>query len=208
MATGRSKDERPRRDLIADAGSAEEGSASFGAGAAGMAAVWIALVAVGVLGRLWQPAYNVSPLLGVGVAAGAAIPNPLVALTVPVATLAASNLALPGGGSYGSWGMAIVVYAAFAWPVVLGPFVRRHRVWGPVAAALAGSLAFFLVTNFAHWAWGNDYPHSLAGLAECYVAALPFYRWMPAGDVAWSLGLVSGAGSLLSWAGRPRPETA
>jgi hypothetical protein len=27
----------------------------------------------------------------------------------------------------------------------------------------------------------------MAGLGECFVAALPFYRWMPVGDAAWTL---------------------
>jgi hypothetical protein len=43
--------------------------------------------------------------------------------------------------------------------------------------------AFFVVTNFAVWTFQSDYDKSLAGLAECYWAAVPFYRWMLAGDV-------------------------
>ena len=42
---------------------------------------------------------------------------------------------------------------------------------------------FYIVTNFAVWAFQSDYEKSLAGLAECYWAAVPFYRWMLAGDI-------------------------
>lgn len=150
---------------------------------------WGALVGIGVLGRLWQPAYGVSPLIGIGLCAGALFTNRFVAASVPAVALAASNFALPGGGMYGSWTMAAIIYAAFTWPVLMGSLVRRHRGWGALSGALAGSLVFFLTTNFAHWWLTNDYAHTAGGLVECYLAALPFYRWAPVGDVAWSLAL-------------------
>lgn len=155
--------------------------------------VWLVLVAVSVAGRLWQPAFNVTPLAGAAIAAGAVFPHPLVAVTVPLAALSISNLALPGYGTSASGlVMAAVIYAAFAWPVLLGGLVRNGR-WLPVAGgALASSLVFFLSTNFAHWCLSNDYPHTPAGLLACYTAGLPFYRWMPVGDVVWSLAFVGG----------------
>jgi hypothetical protein len=150
------------------------------------------LVGIGILGRIWQPVYGVSPLIGIGLCAGALFGNRFVAASVPAAALAASNLALPGGGSYGSWTMAAIIYAAFTWPVFMGGLVRRHQLWGALGGALAGSLVFYLATNFAHWWLTSDYPHTAGGLVECYVAALPFYRWTPVGDLVWSLGLASG----------------
>ncbi|NQW46221.1 MAG: hypothetical protein HQ464_00475 [Planctomycetes bacterium] len=158
--------------------------------------VWFVLVAVSVVGRLWQPAWNVTPLAGAAMAAGVAFPNPLVAVSVPLVALTISNLALPGYDLAGAGGiaMAIVIYAAFAWPVLLGGMVRRGRLMTVVGGALACSLGFYLSTNFAHWCLTNDYPRTAAGLLACYVAALPFYRWMPVGDVAWSLALVGGLG--------------
>jgi len=35
---------------------------------------------------------------------------------------------------------------------------------------------FFAVTNFGFWALGDWYPKTLTGLAECYAAAIPFFR--------------------------------
>ena len=167
--------------------------------------VWFVLVAVSVAGRLWQPAFNVTPLAGAAIAAGAVFPNPLVAASVPVVALSISNLALPGyGTSAGSLVMAAVVYAAFAWPVFLGGLVRKGRLLAIVGGALASSLVFFLSTNFAHWCLGNDYPHTAAGLLACYTAGLPFYRWMPVGDVAWSLAFVGGLAAFGAIASSPR----
>jgi hypothetical protein len=63
----------------------------------------------------------------------------------------------------------------------------RPRWLAVVGGSLATSLVFFLSTNLAHWAFMADYPRTMAGLGECFVAALPFYRWMPVGDAAWTL---------------------
>jgi hypothetical protein len=167
--------------------------------------VWFVLVAVSVAGRLWQPAYNVTPLAGAAIAAGAMFPNPFVAVTVPLVALSISNLALPAyGTSAGSLAMAAVVYAAFAWPVLLGGLVRNGRLLSIAGGALASSLMFFLSTNFAHWCLSNDYPHTLAGLLACYTAGLPFYRWMPVGDVAWSLAFMGGLTAFGALASAPR----
>jgi len=144
------------------------------------------LVALGVAGRCWQPAWNVTPMAGIALVAGACLSNRAVALAVPVAALALGNLGLPG---YESPGMAAVVYAATAWPVLLGPLLRGGRLLPLLGGAVASSLVFFVTTNFAHWLLTSDYPRTAAGLAECYLMALPFYRWMPVGDLAWTVGL-------------------
>ncbi|KAA6455904.1 hypothetical protein DYQ86_26945 [Acidobacteria bacterium AB60] len=44
------------------------------------------------------------------------------------------------------------------------------------AAVLLGPTSFFLISDFAVWYGGTMYPHTLAGLEACYIAALPFYR--------------------------------
>ena len=44
------------------------------------------------------------------------------------------------------------------------------------AATLLGPTSFFVVSNYAVWAAGTMYPHTLAGLQTCYLAAVPFYR--------------------------------
>lgn len=154
---------------------------------------WLALVAVAVAGRLWQPEWqgvrlwNVTPLTAVALAAGALFPNRLLAAAAPLAALALSNFFEP---AYGSWGIAAVVYAASAWPVLCGGLVNRHRWVAVLGGAAAASLVFFLATNLAHWAFTSQYEHSPAGLAACFTAALPFYR--PLGDIGWSLAVFAG----------------
>lgn len=148
---------------------------------------WLALVAVSVVGRIYKPTWGVTPLAGAAIVAGAVFPSPFVAAAVPITALAASNIGQLGyGTSIGGVVIALVVYAALAWPVVLGRAAGRRR-GGLVMAALASSLVFYLATNFAVWCFSEMYPRTLGGLLSCYVAALPFYRWMPLGDVVWTL---------------------
>jgi hypothetical protein len=159
------------------------------------AVLWMGLVALAVCGRLWQPHWNgqplwhATPLAAVALAAGAVFGRSLLAASVPLAALFLSNLALPG---YENVGMAAVVYLAAAWPVLLAGFVRNGRLPVIVTGALVSSLVFFLATNLAHWLLTVDYPRTMAGLAACFAAALPFYRWMPVGDVAWSVVVFTG----------------
>ena len=72
-------------------------------------------------------------------------------------------------------------------------------------AATAGSLQFFLITNFAVWLrFPTTYSHTLAGLAACYVAAIPFYGRTLAADLLYTGALFG----LYAWLSRRVGETA
>ena len=43
--------------------------------------------------------------------------------------------------------------------------------------ALAGSVLFFLITNFGSWIGaGSPYPKNMIGLIQAYIAGIPFFR--------------------------------
>ena len=89
------------------------------------------------------------------------------------------------------------VYASIAAIVVIGWLALRRRT--PIrigAAAVAGSMLFFIVTNFGTWAVSGMYPLTLSGLAACYVAAVPFFQNTLAGDLFYS-GVLFGGFALL-----------
>jgi hypothetical protein len=157
-----------------------------------LAMAWLCLVTLAVAGRAWQPAAHVTPLAAVSLAAGAVFSSTILAASVPVVALALGNLFLP---PHDSLAMAVIVSVALAWPVVLGRLgllggAGRNTNWFAVlGGALASSLVFFFATNVAHWLLTDMYPKSATGLLACLAAALPFHRWMPVGDVAWSLGV-------------------
>ena len=68
-----------------------------------------------------------------------------------------------------------------------------------VGVAFGGGLMFFLVSNFGSWVEKAlpHYEHSLRGLIDCYVAAIPFYRGTFLGDVVFT-AVFFGAHAVLS----------
>ncbi len=75
------------------------------------------------------------------------------------------------------WQAYVTTWAWYAAGMALGFILLRARTsWVRVgAAALLGPTSFFMVSNYAVWAAGGMYPHTLAGLEACFMAAIPFY---------------------------------
>jgi len=147
--------------------------------------VFALLIAIGVAGRWGQPEWCVTPTAAAAIFAGLYFSSVAIAVLVPIAILAISDLLLP---AYNSIPVMIATYAVMIVPVWFGRLQRgEHPRWLAASRwALFGLLPatlFYLVSNFAVWAFQSDYEKSLAGLAKCYWAAVPFYRWMLAGDV-------------------------
>jgi hypothetical protein len=76
-------------------------------------------------------------------------------------------------------------YAAIIW---LGTRLRNNAkpIW-VVGSALASSVSFFLLSNFAVWACWDMYPKNFTGLMASYTAALPFFRRSLAGDLLFTV---------------------
>jgi len=80
-------------------------------------------------------------------------------------------------------------YGAVLW---LGMQLKYNaRALRLAGAALAASISFFLISNFAVWAVWEMYPKTLSGLATCYLAALPFFRNTVASDLFFTALLFS-----------------
>jgi hypothetical protein len=83
-----------------------------------------------------------------------------------------------------------VIYACFLISVWIGRRLRSTE--SPIrigAACLLSSLQFFLLTNFAIWAMGSMYAKTVAGLAACYIAALPFFGATALGDLFFTAAI-------------------
>ncbi|HVJ08806.1 MAG TPA: DUF6580 family putative transport protein [Acidisarcina sp.] len=101
----------------------------------------------------------------------AIVPLVLMACTDYYLTVYAYNYAFHVQGYLLTW----VWYAA---AILLGRILLRDQVSlaRGGAATLLSATSFFAISNYAVWAGSGMYPHSIAGLAACYTAALPFYR--------------------------------
>jgi hypothetical protein len=98
------------------------------------------------------------------------------------------------------------IYGSFMVNVWIG---RRLAVSGsPIrigAAAFLCSLQFFVVTNFVVWYGSRFYAHTMAGLAECFSAAIPFWGRTLAGDLLFTavlFGLHAVLSRRVAWAER------
>jgi hypothetical protein len=76
------------------------------------------------------------------------------------------------------WQAYVTTWAWYLAAMVLGRILLASRTtWLRAgAAALLGPTTFFIVSNYAVWAGSAMYPRTLAGLATCYAAGIPFYR--------------------------------
>ena len=109
---------------------------------------------------------------------------------MPLAAVLLSNVVLAGD----DWRITAVVCAAITLPAFAGMLARRYPgAIAVVAGMVSCSLIFFVTTNFAVWAFGPLYPHTLQGLTQCYVAALPFLDKTVLGDLFWTAVLFGGA---------------
>ena len=154
--------------------------------------IFVAVVSAGVLIRLaCLDLPNFAPVAAIGMFAGFYFYRRSLALLVPLAIMAISDR---WAGGY-SWLVMSSVYTCFLVPPLLGRALRPRYTKlslgakivaraAVLAAALGGSLLFFLVTNFAVWAASSN-----LGFVQCYVEAIPFYRFTLFGDLFFSATL-------------------
>lgn len=147
----------------------------------------VAAIACAALFRLMPHPPNFSPIAAMALFSGAYLPRRALAFAAPLAALLLSDLVL---GFYA--GMAFV-YASVALTVLIGWAISKQksplRIGG---AALAGSMLFYVLTNFGMWLFSGFYPRTIDGLIACYVAAIPFFQNTVAGDMAFSALLFGG----------------
>jgi hypothetical protein len=153
----------------------------------------VGLTIVGILARLVPHAPNFSPVGGVSLFAGGRLSG-WKAYLLPLALMLVTD-PLVGGYSFAT----PFVYASFLIYVWIGTRLRSTQ--NPLAfgaAAVAGSVQFFLITNFAMWLKPVSlYAHTAAGLMACYAAAIPFYGRTLLADLFYSAALF-GAHAMLS----------
>jgi hypothetical protein len=148
----------------------------------------VSVVLLAVIARLIPHPFNFTPVGAAALFAGATLKRKGFAFLVPLVAMLLSDAVL------GFHSGMPVIYVCFAATVCIG-FVLRNRTRSPLsllAGATSGATLFFIVTNFFVWTKGTLYAHTLAGLAACYVAAIPFYGNQLAGDAVYTAVLFGG----------------
>jgi len=87
------------------------------------------------------------------------------------------------------WETYVTTWAWYVMAMALGHILLHARTTFVRAGAgvVLGPTSFFVVSNYAVWAGGVMYPHTLAGLGTCLAAGIPFYR-----NDLLSTGIVAG----------------
>jgi hypothetical protein len=149
-------------------------------------ALLVAIVTAAAL-RLVPHPPNFSPIGAMALFSGAYLGRRWLAFAAPLAAMLLSDAVL---GFYdGFW----ITYLAVALIALLGSLALQRRTALRIGlAAVAGSVLFFLVSNFGTWSLSGMYPHSGAGLAACYIAAIPFFQNTLAGDLFYTALLFGG----------------
>jgi hypothetical protein len=130
--------------------------------------------------RLLPHPANLAPVGAIALFGGAILPRK-VAWWLPLAVMAASDIFL---GFYDSM---LFTWIGFLLVGLYGMALRGQSNWFRVPfGALGSAVIFFIVSNFGVWAAGGLYAHTLAGLAQCYTMALPFFRNTFIGDFLYS----------------------
>ena len=134
--------------------------------------VALLFVLIGVSLRLLPHPPNFTPILAIALFGGVYLSRK-IAFVLPILAMAISDIFI---GYYGVV-LMILVYGTFLLSVVLGFWLKKHKKWYTVGgSAILSAVLFFLVTNFAVWAFTPWYAKTLSGIIQCYVMAIPFFR--------------------------------
>ncbi len=130
----------------------------------------LSLVAFAVMLRLLPHPANFAPVAAIAIFGGATLPRKW-AVWVPLVAMVLSDAII------GFYSIMPIIWACY----VLIAFASSYWLAKPTLVkgailTVSSSLFFFVVTNFAVWLFDGMYAHTLAGLAECYTLALPFFR--------------------------------
>ncbi len=145
------------------------------------------MIVFAALTRLLPHPPNATAVSAIALFAGAQLSDRRLAFLVPLAALFLTDLVL------GLHQGMVFVYACVAAMVLVGAALgERPNMLKLAGASLAGSVLFFIVTNFSVFLFDGLYAQSLSGLAECYVAAIPFFHNTALGDLFFTGALFGG----------------
>jgi len=149
--------------------------------------VAVSLTVLGAVARLLPHPPNFAPVGATSLFAGARLPR-WQAYLVPLVALAVTDPILSpfyGFQPYSKY--LLFTYLSVLVSVWLGRRLRNTESISRIAAVtVVNSIQFFLITNFGSWLWFQAYPRTAAGLASCYISAIPFFGWTLSSDILYT----------------------
>lgn len=154
----------------------------------------ISIIILAAASRLAKHPYNFTPIIAMSVFTGVYLRTKW-AVILPLLAMIVSDFFI---GFY-DWQVMASVYVGIAAAFFIGKGLSRMKKWQTaVFGALFSSIIFFIITNFSVWAFFDWYPHTWAGLLNCFTLALPFFRNSIAGDLLYTAGFFAGYEAVLT----------
>ena len=143
--------------------------------------------------------WNFSPLMAISLFAGANLSDRRFRFGLPLLTLLLSDLGIWGVTGQFSWAFPPGYWSSYAcniFAVLLGTGLNSRtgmsRMFAAAGRGVLAEIVFFVITNFVYFLTQTDHPHNLAGLAACYIAAIPFAQTSFVSTAFYSTMLFSG----------------
>lgn len=137
------------------------------------------IISFGILSRVAVHTPNFSPVYSMALLGGMYLKG-RQALLVPLSLIVISDCIIGFyPGIFFTWGSIALIS-------MLGLWLKERKSFTTVlGGSMASAVIFYIVTNFASWL--TLYPHTAAGLQQCYILAIPFFRSTLVSTMAYSL---------------------
>ena len=136
------------------------------------------IILMAAFSRLLPHPPNFTPIMAMGLLGGVYFKNRQFAVIVPLLAMLVSDIVL------GFHGTLIWVYSSIV-IISLCASMLKPKMLHLGGASLAGSIFFFMVTNFGVWVTSAFYPKTMTGLATCYATGIPFLQNAVVGDLMY-----------------------
>jgi len=137
------------------------------------------LIFLGAILRLLPHPPNFAPISALALFGGVYFSG-VLALIFPILAMLISDYSI---GFY-QFSLMSFVYLGFIISVFLGFWLKKNKKWYTIfAVSLFSSILFFILTNFAVWAFTDWYPKDFQGFIQCYLMAIPFFKNTVLGDL-------------------------
>ncbi|MFI5134865.1 MAG: DUF6580 family putative transport protein [Chitinophagales bacterium] len=125
--------------------------------------------------------WNFTPITAMALFCGATVRDKKFAFIIPLIAIVLTDAII------GFYQGIFVVYFSLLLITLFGFLLQnRIRIVPVLLGSLGASVIFYLVTNFALVYPPTMYPHTMEGIIDSYIAALPFFRNAIAGDLIYS----------------------
>ncbi len=137
------------------------------------------IISFGILSRVIVHTFNFTPVLSMALLGGLYLKGRRAVL-VPLALMVISDFIIGFHNMmFFTWGSIVLIS-------IFGLWLKERKSFVTVlGGSMASAVIFFIVTNFG--AWLTLYPHTMDGLRQCYILAIPFFRSTLVSTMAYSL---------------------